>query len=277
MSISIPLAKALEKAHYRNQKGIYFSGMRVAKGAVLLHSDIIHDCFWNYATEINTTSEKTDELIQEIILFYRRKRRQPCIYLTPFSNPVDMSKHLEARGFRLHHKGEWMVQEREISPVKRPRDLIVRRVKSDTEMEMFIKVFYEAFGRTSDDEPHGQLPPTYAEALRLSFRNPPGGTSVINYLGLLNEEPAGIGTLVSSDGFGGIYNVATSPKHQRRGIGSLISVTAVEDSRRGGSTLTYLITEDGSHLRQFYGKLGFTTKFVGCGYVLPEPPRERGE
>lgn len=274
MSISTDMASAIEKAHYRNQQVMYFSGMRVIKGAVLLYSDIIDDFFWNYAAHVNTTQEKVDELIQEIIAFYRKKKRQPSVYLTSFSKPPNISKYLETHGFRVEFKDAWMIYEREIPPIKKPKALIIKEVKSNEEMEIFMKVFYEAYGGASEGEPYGELPPTYGEALCLSFRNPPKETSIIHYLGFINEEPVGIGTLISSEGFGGIYNVGTSLKCRRKGIGSAISLKAIEDSKKEGNNLTYLMTEEGSYVEEFYKKLGFSTKFIGRGYVLSEEIKE---
>lgn len=274
MSISPDMANAIEKAHYRNQRGMYFSGIEVIDGAVLLYSDIIDDFFWNYAAQINIPQGKVEELIQKIITFYQIKVRQPSIYLTLFSQPQNVSKYLGSCGFKIMFKDAWMINDRKTSSIKKPKDLIIKEVKSNEDMKIFIKVFYEAYGGASEDEPYSQLPPSYGDALLRSFKNPPTETNIIHYLGFIINKPVGIGTLISSDGFGGIYNVGTPSNYRKMGIGSAISLKAVEDSKREGSTTTYLMTEKGSYIEKFYQRLGFSTKFIGCGYVLSEEIKE---
>ena len=268
MNITQDIVNVIEKAHYQNQQWMYFSEMKMIDGAVLLYSDIIDDFFWNYATLINTTQGKMHKLIKEIITFYRNKKRQPSIYITSFSKPQNISKHLDEHDFKIELKDAWMVYERKTHLIKKQKDLIIKEVGSNEDMEIFIKVFYEAYGGASNDEPYGELPPTYGEALRLSFKNHSKETVIVHYLGFIDEEPVGIGTLISSKGFGGIYNVGTSSKYRRNGIGSAISLKAIEDSKKEGNVITYLMTEEGSYIEKFYKKLGFSTKFIGCGYVL---------
>lgn len=270
MNISPDIANAIEKAHYRNQQGMYFSEIEVIDGAVLLYSDIIEDFFWNYAAQINTTRERVEELIQKIITFYRNKERQPSIYLTPFAQPPDILKHLENHGFKIELKDAWMVYDKKTLCIKKPKNLIIEEVRDIEDMEIFIKVFYEAYGGASEDEPYGKLPPTYGEALRSSFKNLSKKSIITHYLGFIDKKPVGIGTLISSDEFRGIYNVGTSSNYRRMGIGSVISLKALEASKIKGNTTTYLMTEEGSYVEEFYKKLGFSTKFIGEGYVLSE-------
>jgi len=270
MNISPDIANSIEKAHYRNQQGMYFSGIAVIDGAVLLYSNIIDDFFWNYAAQINTTQEGVEELIQKIITFYQKKVRLSSIYLTSLSQPQNISKYLESCGFKIMFNDAWMINDRKTSSIKKPKDLIIKEVRSIEDMRIFIKVFYESYGGASEDEPYGQLPPSYGNALLGSFKNPPTETKIIHYLGFIINKPVGIGTLISSDGFGGIYNVGASSNYRKMGIGSAISLKAVEDSKREGNTTTYLMTEKGSYVEKFYQRLGFSTKFIGCGYVLSE-------
>jgi len=275
MSSSTDTTIAMEKAHYRNQQGMYFSGTEVIEGAVLLYSTIIDDFFWNYAAQIDITKEKVEKLIQEVTTFYLKKKRQPSVYLTPFSKPKNISKHLESHGFRMELKDAWMVYEKEVPLIETQESLVIKEVQSNEDMGIFTKVFYEAYGGASEDEPYGELPPTYGEALRRSFEKLPNETSIIHYLGFINGRPVGIGTLISSHGFGGIYNVGTSSRYRRKGIGSAISSKAIEDSKKEGNTVTYLMTEEGSYVEDFYRRLGFSTKFIGCGYVLFEEIKEK--
>jgi len=274
MNISSDTANAIEKAHYWNQQGMYFSKMKTIKGAVLLYSDIISDFFWNYAGQIRISQEDTEELVYEIITFYQKEARQPAVYLTPFSQPQDISKYLEDQGFKIEFRDAWMTYDGKTPHVKKPKELLVKEVRSNDDMEIFINIFFEAYGGATEDEPYGELPPAYGDALRRSFKNPPKENRITYYLGFINGRPVGIGTLISSNGFGGIYNIGTSPNYRRMGIGSAISIKFVEDSKREGNTTTYLMTEEGSYVEKFYQGLGFSTKFIGCGYVLSEKIKE---
>jgi len=62
-------------------------------------------------------------------------------------------------------------------------------VKSSEDMEIFIKVFYEAYGGVSEDEPYGQLPLSYGDIILGLFEDPFKETKIIYYLCFIINKP----------------------------------------------------------------------------------------
>jgi ribosomal protein S18 acetylase RimI-like enzyme len=260
--------KEIESAHYRNQVGVYFSKIDRIDGAIFLSSEIIKDHYWNYATQIDVSPSQLKKLIESIKFFFLKKNRSPSIYISPFTKPKIISQVLEKHGFSPVLKDAWMVFNSDTYIPRKINNYTIRKVKNLEDMEIFIKIFYEAYGGASQDEPYGALPPEYGQALRYSFNNPKRGVTVIHYIGFTNNDPVGISTLIYSQGYAGIYNVGTSSKYRNMGIGTYMSQVAISEARKQKNSIIYLMTEFGSYVEKFYQKIGFSTKFIGIGYLF---------
>ncbi|WP_441296482.1 GNAT family N-acetyltransferase [Arthrobacter sp. ZGTC412] len=70
--------------------------------------------------------------------------------------------------------------------------------------------------------------------------------------------PAAVGRLALVDGTGGIYCMATSPSHRRRGYASLVLQALLsEGTARGLDSYWLLVTAANHPARQLYGQAGF--------------------
>jgi ribosomal protein S18 acetylase RimI-like enzyme len=70
--------------------------------------------------------------------------------------------------------------------------------------------------------------------------------------------PAAVGRLALVDGTGGIYCMATSPSHRRRGYASLVLQALLSAGTAGGVDSFWLLVTAANHdAQQLYGKAGF--------------------
>jgi len=263
------ILKAAEQAHYRNQVGMYFSGRHEIDGASCFYSDKIEDYYWNYAALVDTSASKLPQLIETIIEFYRAKKRQPAVYVTPWCRPENLADELKKTGFEVQFRDAWMFYQRETPPaVQLPPNCRIKRVETANEMEAIINVFNQAFGGATEDEPYGSLPPSYSEMLRESFKREREDVTVIHYLATVGETPAGLGTLIYASGYAGLYNIGVAPQFRKQGIGAAISAKRITDALDAGNRIIFLQTEKDSSVEAWQRKLGFETQFVGEGFAL---------
>ena len=261
------LAQA-ENWHYKFQQGCYFSGSKKIQGTLLLWSEKIKDFYWNYATEININEKFSEELIKKIIAFYKTKNRQPSIYFTPFAKPKSLSKILAKFGFKPAFKDAWMFFDKTEPKIAVPQNLKIKPVETAEEMQSFINVFDQAYGGATSEEPYGTLPKEYGECLFNSFTRKQTDKKIVHYLGFFDEKPIGIATLVFSGNYGCIYNIGTIPDYREKGIGAALTLNAVADSIKNNAKTIFLQTEQGSFNERNFAELGFSTKFIGEGFVL---------
>jgi GNAT superfamily N-acetyltransferase len=265
------IAREAEKAHFTLQKGVYFSKMRkFGKEAVILYSETIKDFFWNYATRIRTTNNKIEKLIDKVASFLKSIDRQVTFYLTSFTLPKNLDEILKKKGFEIQFVDSWMFHEKKKLPkTELPNDFSLGIVETTEQMKTFVDVFNIAYGGAhTENAPYGGLPSYYGETLLRSFSEKRKGVKRIHYLGYIKKDPVGVGSIFITERFACIYNVGVPAVNRKRGIGSAISIKAVEDARALGVNHVFLQTENGSYVERFYQSLGFKTKFVGKGYAL---------
>lgn len=259
--------KKAENEFYKFQMGCCFSGSKKVKGALFLWSKI-KDSYWNYATKINIDEKDSEKLINRIIGFYKTKNRQPAIYFTPFTKTKKLPEFIEKFGFKSKYKDAWMFYEGKEPKIEMPENFTIKLAKTIEEMKIFVDIFKKSYGGATPDEPYGALPKEYSECIFDSFSKPQIGKSTIHYLGILGDKPVGIATLIYSGEFGCIFNVGTDPNYRKKGMGRVLTLNAVADSIKNGARIIFLQTEQGSFNEKYYNKLGFSTKFIGEGFVL---------
>ena len=257
-----------EKSHYKFQIGCYFSGIKKIPGALLLWSNKIKDSYWNYATRINTDEKQSQKLIKQIIDFYNSKNQQPAFYFTPFTKPRNVPQIAGEFGFKSALKDVWMFYEKDIPKVAMPQNFTIKQVETKEEMKTYVDIFNQSYSGATPEEPYGALPKEYGECLFNSFTKPQNDKKIIHYLGNLDEKPIGIATLIYSKNFGCIYNIGTIPDHRKKGISSALTLNAVADSIKNDAKIVFLQTEQGSFNEKYFTSLGFSTKFIGEGFVL---------
>ena len=261
----------LEKAedqHHKFQIGMYFSNMKKTPEATFLWSDKIIDSDWNFASKINVSEKNLENFVEQVIEFYKSKNRNPAIYTTPFTNPKNISNLIEKFGFKLEFTDLWMFYEKDQPKIKIPNNFTIKEVKTEEEMELFVKIFYKAYSGETEEETYGELPKEYSETLFDSFKNEQINKKIIHYLGFLGDVAISIATLIYSKDYAGIYNVGTIPNERKKGIGSALTLNCVNEAFNNNVKHIFLQTEEGSYNEKYYNKLKFDTKFSGKCFVL---------
>ena len=86
------------------------------------------------------------------------------------------------------------------------------------------------------------------------------------YVGYLDEKPVVTGILVLHANVGGIYYVATIPRHRKKGYGTaMMELMLAEAKHRGYHMATLQASKEGKHL---YERLGFKACSIYKEYSL---------
>ncbi|AKU90791.1 GNAT family N-acetyltransferase [Vulgatibacter incomptus] len=171
--------------------------------------------------------------------------------LVPWSDVRE--EDLRERGFAPAGALCFMVLDEE--RIDRPGAIEIEVVHDADAMKRFTEVQVDGFGASAEEAPKWKA--WLGEA---NLRNL-GHASQIFYVGHLAGEPAGVTLLVQTGIVGGIYAVATLPRHRRHGVSRALLQRAIQDARaRGCETITLQVFE-GSAAYGLYRSLGFRDAF----------------
>ena len=90
------------------------------------------------------------------------------------------------------------------------------------------------------------------------FENPAVWNEFAAYVGYVNGEPVSTAATVVADGAVGVYNVATLPGHQRRGLGEAIMRHAIEKAQQE-SGIERTILQSTAQGLPIYERMGYRT------------------
>jgi len=258
--MEVKVLKKIEKAHLKLQIKSFFADSKKISGATLFWSDTIKDSYENYASLIN--AKQPEELIKEVVEFYKSKNRKPAFYLTPWTKPKNFETILQSHGFKLAYKDAWQVYtgKRDISL---PADLDFKEVKTRKDMDIFVETFNKAYSGVPGD-PYGALPKEYGEAFYLTL----GKKLRRNYILYSNGMPVATGSLMIFKDCAGIYGIGTDPNFRKKGFGAAMVNFCVKKALEDKYKYIFLQTEKGSTVEKFYNKLGFETAFTGICWAL---------
>jgi GNAT superfamily N-acetyltransferase len=126
--------------------------------------------------------------------------------------------------------------------------------------------FIELFGQLYEDEGINDFfKRNYVSALEAARESE---ASVRHLLYCSGGNPAACASIYVSGNSAGLYNVGVHPRHQRNGIGSAISLAAMEQAFSLGAETVYLQCAVGTHVERMYSSIGFSESVVIGVYEL---------
>lgn len=258
------LIKSMEDFHFNSQQGMYFSKLEEKNGYLLVASEIVEDNYWNYAARINRA---LPDIWPEIEEYFTKRDRRPSIYLTPTSSLTNIGATLQDLKLSIDYTDAWMVltdAPRIASPESPDYQLITLDKTDSQQTEAFVNTFRQAYSSGDPNDPYGDLPEYYADALSKSFQRSSSAYLAEHFLALVNGQAAGVSTLIRRNNMAAIYNVGTIQAYRNKGVGTLLTLGPIKKyfGKNGVSTI-FLNTEKDSGVEKWYTKLGFTTQFTG--------------
>jgi len=170
-------------------------------------------------------------------------------WVGPADRPSDLGDLLRSEGFeRTEMAVAMMVDLSAVEPDQSsPNGLTVRRVQTPSELAAFAEI---AAANWSPPDPLVCRFYELAAPTLLSSSSP-----LRLYLGWVDGSPVATSELTLAGGVGGVYNVATSAPHRRRGFGSAMTLRPLLDARREGCR--YAVLQAAAAGLGVYRRLGF--------------------
>ncbi len=209
---------------------------------------------FNVVLKCRLSPDRVEEAIDTAIEGFRARRVPLLWHVGMLSEPRDLGRLLEARGYPHDYDLRAMsasLNELE-TQVDVPEEIRVGAVSDESQSERWIECLASSW----------HLPRAVPEWMS---RNPCFNVGVESrnglalnrrmYLGLLDNEPVSASMLFWSEGIAGLQAVGTVPSAQNRGVGSETVRAALVDARAMGySEVVVLSTVEGVRL---YEKMGF--------------------
>jgi ribosomal protein S18 acetylase RimI-like enzyme len=251
-------AQGLNAAMEANSVGYltYFAartpGMRVVdEGDLLLvDSGVVSDTF-NYICRAQLNVNQVQARTQEAISYFTARGLPVAWWVGPASQPGNLGVYLEQAGLDSVEVDEGMVADLRALPraVTVPEDLSIQRVSPSQQLEQFAQAVSRVF-EPPDTNVH--LFYKRVEAVALSQDGP-----LRLFLGYWRGEPVATSAVFLNAGVAGIYSVATAPHARKRGIGTALTLAALQDAQAVGYTIGVL--QASGEGQRIYQRLGFRT------------------
>jgi ribosomal protein S18 acetylase RimI-like enzyme len=251
--ISSSEIEALLEAHALLQQGCYFSDIESCLSGKLSTSYWIDDYYWNLLSSFK--EEDNSFLIEKSKPCFDKKQRKQAFYIDPTSKPSDIADYLQNIGFTLE-KEVWMSPTRQLASTK-ATDIEIVPV-DESNKDDFLRVFSIAFGgEATEADGYGDIPPSYLNALRdsISGKSAPN-VKHFHFIGHHSGTAVACGSIHIGDKYAGLYNVGTLSEHQQQGIGTAISLHAIEIAQDKNVDRIFFQTQPGGTVQRFYEGLG---------------------
>lgn len=198
-----------------------------------------------HVSRIRVGADQVGGLIDTAREFFRRERIPTCTFMvTPATQPMDLGVRLFRLGFSTETNPVMLWNGRPTEPLHRP-ELRVERVFPE-QIELFWELLRQSFfpGASTEVLAEGR------RGVEITF-----AIGAINYVAFLDGRPAGAGTLFTRGRMGGIYNMCTLPRYQRRGVATAVLQACMADGLAAGCDQLGLTPS--AMGRPLYQQLGF--------------------
>ncbi|QHE51000.1 GNAT family N-acetyltransferase [Pontibacillus sp. HMF3514] len=201
--------------------------------------------FLNRVILTKLSSDHFEKKLLAIKDFYIDKSSPLSWEIWPTDSPDNMEEKLKQNKFQYSRDYPAMsVRVNHI--VEEPLgNLVIRKVKNQTEAEVFADVFQEVYG----------LPDSIREDFLSTVKNKGYDRDLLNYVGYVQGEPVCVSTFYYAAGVAGIYNVGTKKEHSRKGYGRKITAYPLLEAKKQG--YEYAILQSSVQGEKVYARMGF--------------------
>ncbi len=215
----------------------------------------------NLVIRVQLAPDAVAARVQAVLDYVKQKGRTISWTVNPITQPADLGSYLEAHGMKGFSGIPNMVIDLETLPASNPpADLLIKRVDDAADVLRWVDTFVAAYELGVDE---GKI---FASAL--GNLNQKQRDSVLLYWATRNGQPLATAVVMLAEGVAGLYGVATMPTARRQGLGTLITLAALQEARAQGYRIAGLQASQQAY--DLYRALGFSDLFYSGAYWLPD-------
>lgn len=228
----------------------YMPGIQVTEETDWLGMHSSLDVFYNAVYEARFSPDNVEKRVNEVVSFYSSRSKLPMAwFVTPACEPINLSKVLESKGFKLAFRtpGMFLDLEKFEDTKKNDSPHKIAQVSNVEQLSQWIIPGKEGFG----------LSDSVINAYFELFKSK-GFESQLPWkllVGIVDEKPITCVRLFIANGVAGIFHVATIPSARGHGYGTEITIAALETAKELGCKLAVLASSPAGH--NVYYRLGF--------------------
>lgn len=228
---------------------------------VILSSHSFPSADINRAYLFRTTPERMDELINEVVDFFKAKNLPASIMVSPACQPDNLPQQLEKYGFVRQEADEaWMVLDglqKAIVP-KIDKSVTVRRVENKSDVEKFAEIMTGAYDMPADWSPF------LAQMLEPTITVP----GFAHYIAYVKDVPAATLTLMRQGHFVTIGSGGVLPEYRGTRTIYNMGVEVLAEAKRDGVQTVVGQTSLGPKFERYLRIGGFKLAFRRAEYKL---------
>lgn len=130
-----------------------------------------------------------------------------------------------------------------------------RRMDSSEARDDFMDIFRKAFGEEQEDGSY-EVGEAMEEGIQKIVEERKPGVDRKSFVGYVDGEAICTGTLISKDGEGYMFNVASDPEHRGKGYGSAVTVRLNRLAEEKGLENVFIGTQPNTDVEKFYRNIG---------------------
>ena len=201
---------------------------------------------FNCAARPRLSPDRVDAVIDSFLAESRSRNVPMMWWFGPLAQPSNLGSILSERGLQSSASPA-MAADLAALPEKYelPRDLQVRRVANQGELEVYCQVLADVFG----------MQKFVADAFYDFFLNLGFDSPFINYIGLIDDQVVATSSVCLGGGVAGVYNVATLGSARRKGVGAAMTAIPLLEARSAGYRVAALEASESGY--SVYQRLGF--------------------
>jgi ribosomal protein S18 acetylase RimI-like enzyme len=217
---------------------------------LLINSGLKSDTL-NYICRAKFSESSINRKIDKAINYFKSRNLPFTWWISPSSQPSSLGAYLEKYKLQCTERVAGMAADLRTLPSNYPlpKGLTIKRLTTVSELNLFASVVASVF-----DPPDPCVQLFYQQTSDVSLKN---DGSIHLYLGYLHGKPVATSALFMGASVAGIYCVATIKQARKQGIGTALTLAAIQDARNQGYQIATL--EASGDGRNLYARIGFKT------------------
>lgn len=205
--------------------------------------------FLNSVANVKLPANNAEREVKEFLQPYIDNKLPVLWWLCPSSKPGNLGDILEKFGLKKIDTFPGMAMDltKLDYSYSFPEGLSVKLVSNELELQDWCKAFHSGFGMPREREE------LFLKADLAVMSSIPD--QFLRFVGYWDGEPIASSAVVLDNGLAGVYLVTTHPEHRKKGIGTIMTVKALEEAKARNFKIGVLqSTKMGYHI---YKNIGF--------------------